>query len=102
MKGNKPVITRTVNELARALRLEPSDAAEMSLRRQLNDKIIDAIKRSRAAHADIAKAAGISSGRLQAVLRRDTSQASTGVLLQILAVLGFRPKVMFVRDLSAA
>jgi predicted XRE-type DNA-binding protein len=102
MKGSKPVITRTVNELARALRLDPSDAAEMSLRRQLNDKIIDAMKRSRAGHGDIAKAAGISSGRLAAVLRRDTSQASTGVLLQILAALGYRPKVMFVRDLSAA
>jgi predicted XRE-type DNA-binding protein len=102
MKGTKPIVTRTVNDLARALRLAPSDAAEMSLRRQLNDKIIDAMKRSTVAHADVAKAAGISSGRLHAVLRRDTSQCSTGVLLQILTALGFRPKITFVRDRSAA
>lgn len=102
MRTTKPVITRDVNDLARELRLSPSDAAEMSLRRQLNDKIIEAMKRSTVAQADIAKAAGISRGRLDAVLRRDTSQSSTGDLLQILTALGYRPKVTFVRAHSAA
>jgi predicted XRE-type DNA-binding protein len=102
MKGTSPIVTRNVSDLARALRLSPSDAAEMSLRRQLNAKIIEAMKQSTAAHGDIARAAGIPGGRLDAVLRRDTSQSSTGVLLQILTALGYRPKVTFVRARSAA
>jgi predicted XRE-type DNA-binding protein len=74
----------------------------MSLRRQLNDKIINALTQSAVSHANVAKAARISVARLRAILDRDTSRASTNVMLRILTALGYRPKVTFVRRRSAA
>jgi predicted XRE-type DNA-binding protein len=102
MKRVRPVVTRNTNDLAHALRLSPADAVEMSLRRQLNDKIIVAVKQSNVTHAGVAKAAHISPGRLTAILNRNTSHASTSIMLRILTALGYRPKVTFVRERSAA
>jgi hypothetical protein len=47
----------------------------MSLRRQFNDKVIDALTQSTVSHANVAKAAGVSVARLSAILHRDTSRA---------------------------
>jgi len=74
----------------------------MSLRRQLNDKIIVALKQPGLSHATIAKAARTSRARLAAILNRDTSQIPTDLMLRVLTALGYRPKVTFVRTRPAA
>jgi hypothetical protein len=72
------------------------------LRRQLNDKIIEAFKQATINPAGVAKAARISVPKLTAILNRDTSKTSTSIMLRIVTVLGYLPKVTFVRARSAA
>lgn len=102
MKKAKPVIAKDAFSLARALRLSVADAVEMSVRRQLNDKIIDAVKRSGLSHVQVAKAARTSRTRLTAILNRNTSHVSTDLMFRILTVLGYRPKITFHRARPAA
>jgi len=102
MKRIKPLIANDPIALARALRLSYADAVEMTVRRQLNDKIIEAVKQSGLSHTDVAKAAQTSRTRLTAVLNRNTSHVSTDLMLRILTVLGYRPKITFVRTRPAA
>jgi predicted XRE-type DNA-binding protein len=102
MKKIKPIVTRTAAELAAALNLSPADAAEMDLRRRLNDKLIEAVSRSGLTHVQVAKAAGTSRARLTAVLNRNTSHVSTGLMLRILASLGYSAKITFTRTSRAA
>lgn len=101
MNKIKPVIVRSAGELARALRLSPSDAVELEIRSQINDKIIDAVKRSGLTHAQVAKASGTSRSRLTALLNRDRAHVSTDLMLRILAALGYQTKMSF-RQLSTA
>ena len=102
MKKAKPVIAKDTAALARALRLSAADAEEMSLRRQLNDKIIEAVKESGLTHAQVAKGAHTSRARLTAIVNRNTSHVSTDLMLRILAALGYRPKITFARTRPAA
>ena len=96
------ITTRNALELAQVLRLSVADAAEMQLRRQLNGKIIDAVKESGLTRAQVAKAAKTSRTRLTAILNRNTSHVSTNLMLRILAVLGYRTKITFTRNRHAA
>src|SRR5947209_11276349 len=98
----RTVTVRDAEALARVLRLSRGDAIDLDLRRQLNDKIIEAARRSGLTHAQLAKAAGVSRTRLTAVLNRNRAQVSTDLLLRILAALGYRAKVTFVRTRRAA
>lgn len=102
MNKLKPIIVRNVGELASALRLSPADAVDLEIRSQINDKIIDAVKRSGLTHAQVAKAARTSRSRLTAILNRDRSHVSTDLLLRILMALGYRTKMSFRRVRSAA
>ena len=102
MTKRQMVTVPDAEALARALRLSRSDAIDLDLRRQLIDKIIDAARRSGLTHAQLAKAAGVSRTRLTAVLNRNRAQVSTDLLLRILAALGYRAKVTFVRARDAA
>ena len=102
MKKVKAIVTRNAAELAAALNLSPADAVEMEIRRRLNDKLIDAVSRSGMTHAQVAKAAGTSRARLTAVLNRNTSHVSTGLMLRILASLGYSAKITFTRSSKAA
>lgn len=101
-KKIKPVIVRDASALARALGLSAADAAEMSVRRQLNEKIISAVKASGLTHAQAARAAQTSRTRLTALLHGNTTHVSTDLMLRILAALGYRAKITFVRTRSAA
>jgi predicted XRE-type DNA-binding protein len=102
MKSVKSIVARDPVTLARALGLSEADAVQMSLRRQLNDKIIQAVKRSGLSHAEVATAAKMSRTRLTAILNRNTDHVSTELMLRILAALGYRPKITFVRARPAA
>ncbi len=98
----KTAIARNPDELARLLDLDPADAVEMQVRRQITDKIIDALKHSGLTHAELAKAAHTSRARLTAVLNRNTAHVSTDLLLRILVTLGYRAKITFTRTRRAA
>lgn len=89
-------------ELARVLGLSKTDAVEWSVRSQLNDKIINAVRDSGLSHVQVAKAARTSRTRLTAILNRNTSHVSTDLVLRILTALGYRPKITFVRTHPAA
>ena len=98
----KPITTRTPHDLAHALGLSKADAAEMQLRRQINDTIIAAVKASRLTHTQVAKAARTSRTRLTAILNRNTAHVSTDLMLRILAALGYHAKITFTRPRHAA
>ena len=102
MKKVKPIVIRTTNDLADALGLSPADAAEMEIRRELNEKIIQAVKASGLTHAEVAKSAQTSRTRLTAILNRDRTHVSTDLMLRILAALGYRAKMSFHRVRPAA
>jgi len=102
MKTIKSIIAKDAVELARALGLAEADAVEMALRRQLNDKIIEATNRSGLTHAQLAKIAKTSRSRLTAILNRNTSKVSTDLMLRILGALGYRATLRFVRNRPAA
>ncbi len=98
----KPIVARTVHELAARLGLSAADAVEMQVRRRINDKLIDAVERSGMTHLQVARAAGTSRARLTAILNRNTMHVSTDLMLRILAVLGYDAKISFVRARRAA
>jgi predicted XRE-type DNA-binding protein len=102
MNKTKAVVVRNARELARALDLSPLDAAEMEVRRQINDKIVEAVKRSGLTHAQVAKAAGTSRSRVTGILNRDRRHVSTDLMLRILAALGYETRMTFRRVRSAA
>src|SRR4051812_28541299 len=102
MSKAKPIVVRNAAELARALGLPPSEAVELEVRSQLNDKIIDAVRKSGLTHAQVARAARTSRSRLTAVLNRDRTNVSTDLMLRILAALGYRTRMSFQRVRSAA
>jgi predicted XRE-type DNA-binding protein len=102
MSKLKPIIVRNTSELAVALRLAPTEAVELELRSQLNDKIIEAVKKSGLTHAQVAKLARTSRTRLTAILNRDRTSVSTDLMLRILAALGYRAKMSFYRVRPAA
>ena len=102
MRNLKPIVTRNAEELAEALGLSAADAVEMQIRRRLNDKIIEAVKRSGMTHVQAAKAAQTSRSRLTAVLNRNTAHVSTDLMLRILLALGYRARITFSRSCRAA
>lgn len=95
MKKPKPIITRNAYELAELLGLSPADAVEMEVRSELNDKIIEIVKKHNLTHAQVAKLAGTSRTRITAILNRNTHQVSTDLLIRVLGSLGVRTKVSF-------
>jgi predicted XRE-type DNA-binding protein len=98
----KPVIARTAAELSDILGLSAADAANMQIRRRINDKIVEAVKKSGLTHAQAAKVANTSRSRLTAILNRNTSHVSTDLMLRILLALGYRAKITFTRSQRAA
>lgn len=100
-KSSKHIAVRGTGELAEALGLSAADAIEMNVRRQINDKIVRAVKESGLTHEAVAKAAGTSRTRVTAILNRNTAQVSTDLMLRVLAALGYRTKVSFARTRAA-
>ena len=46
MKKSKPIVAKDATELARVLGLSPATGVEIQLRSDLNDKIIDAVRKA--------------------------------------------------------
>lgn len=97
MTRAKPVVAKDATELAGILGLTPADGAEMQFRSDLNDKIIEAVQKSRLTHEQVAKLARTSRSRITAILNRNTKDVSTDLMLRIMASLGYRAKLTFSR-----
>jgi predicted XRE-type DNA-binding protein len=102
MKRHKSIITHTAEELAAVLGLSSLDAVEIEVRSELNDRIIQIVRRSGLTHAQVAKAAKTSRTRITAILNRSTHDVSTDLLLRIVGALGYRARITLRRSKAAA
>lgn len=97
MKRSKLIVAKDATELAQVLGLTPADGAEIQLRSDLNDKIIETVHKSGLTHDQIAKLARTSRSRISAILNRNTKDVSTDLMLRLMASLGYRAKLTFSR-----
>ena len=97
MKKSEPIVVKDAAELAGVLGLSPATGVEIQLRSDLNDKIIDAVRKAGLTHVQVAKLARTSRSRMTAILNRHTKDVSTDLMLRVLASLGYRAKVTFSR-----
>src|SRR5262245_56192400 len=97
MRTPKSLVAKNATELAQILGLSPVDGAEIELRSDLNDKIIEIVRKAGLTHDQVAKLAHTSRSRITAILNRNTKDVSTDLMLRIIASLGYRAKVAFSR-----
>jgi predicted XRE-type DNA-binding protein len=97
MRRSKPIVAKDAAELADVLGLSPADGAEIQLRSDLNDKIIEAVRKAGLTHTQVAKLSRTSRSRITAILNRNTKDVSTDLMLRIMASLGYRAKLTFSR-----
>jgi plasmid maintenance system antidote protein VapI len=97
MKKAKSVTAKNAAELASMLGLSPADGAEIQLRSDLNDKIIEAVGKTGLTHEQVARVVGASRSRMTAILNHNTKDVSTDLMLRIMASLGYRAKLTFSR-----
>jgi plasmid maintenance system antidote protein VapI len=95
MKKVKPVVAHDAKELAEVLGLTPAEGMEIQFRSDLNDKIIEVVKKKRLTHSDVARLSRTSRTRITAILNRNTHDISTDLMLRVLASLGVQAKLRF-------
>ena len=101
MKKTRRIVARSAGELADILGLSRADGMELEVRSDLNDKIIDIVKRSGLTHGEVARLARTSRTRVTAIMNRNTADISTDLLLRVLASLGYRVRLSFSRSAEA-
>jgi predicted XRE-type DNA-binding protein len=97
MTKPKSLVAKNTTELAHILGLSSADGAEIELRSDLNDKIIEIVRKTGLTHGQVAKLAGTSRSRVTAILNRNTKDVSTDLMLRIIASLGYRAKITLSR-----
>ena len=97
MKKIRPIIARTALVLAEVLGLSPADGMQIEIRSNLNDKLIETIRKKGLTHAQVARLAKTSRTRVTAIMNRNIQDISTDLMLRILASLGVQTKVIFQR-----
>jgi predicted XRE-type DNA-binding protein len=95
MKKVKPVVARNARELAAVLGLTPADGLEIEIRSDLNDKIIEVVRKRGLTHDQVARLAHTSRTRVTAILNRNTQDISTDLMLRVLASLGVQARLQF-------
>ena len=95
MKKIKPVVARNARDLAEVLGLTPADGLEIEIRSDLNDKIIEVVKKRGLTHDQVARLAHTSRTRVTAILNRNTQDVSTDLMLRVLASLGVQARLQF-------
>lgn len=93
MRKEKVVRVKAARDLTRVLGLSPSEGAELEIRAELNQSIIDAVRRKRVTHDQLARLVGSSRTRMTALLNRQTEHISTDLMLRVLAALGYKAKL---------
>ena len=95
MKKVKSAVARDAAQLAAVLGLTPSDGFEIEIRSDLNDKIIEVVKKKGLTHEQVARLAHTSRTRVTAILNRNTQDISTDLMLRVLASLGVKATLHF-------
>jgi predicted XRE-type DNA-binding protein len=95
MKKVKPVVARNAREVAAVLGLTPVGGLEIEIRSDLNDKIIEVVKKTGLTHDQVARLAYTSRTRVTAILNRNTQDISTDLMLRVLAALGVQARLQF-------
>jgi predicted XRE-type DNA-binding protein len=95
MKKRNQNVAKNASELADILGLTPADGLEIEIRSDLNDKIIETVKKKKLTHAQVAKLAKTSRTRVTAIMNRNTKDISADLMLRILAAMGVFAKLHF-------
>src|SRR5271157_1787241 len=98
----KPIIAKTPEDLAAALGLSVTDAKEWDVHCTLLKRLKAIVRKQGVTHAEVAKRAGTSRTRINAILNDDLDHVSSDLLIRIIGSLGYRVKVSVVRSDSAA
>ena len=88
--SKKSQTTKNANELADYLGLNKADASEIEFKVELNDQIIEIVKKKKITHVQVAKLAGSSRTRMTALLNRNTKDISIDLMLRVLSSLGYK------------
>jgi predicted XRE-type DNA-binding protein len=86
----KPVRTKTAEDLGRALGLSAAETGEMEFRSDLTCTLAKIIQNGRFTHAEIAKRAGTSRTRVTAIANGNTQGISTDLLIRVLSATGYK------------
>lgn len=95
MKKVKPVVARNAREVASVLGLTPADGLEIEIRSDLNDRIIEVVRKKGLTHEQVARLAHTPRTCVTAILNRNTQDVSTDLMLRVLAALGVQAKLQF-------
>jgi predicted XRE-type DNA-binding protein len=95
VKKSKLIVTRTAQQLAKALGLKPADGAEIRLRSELNSKIVEVVSQKGLTHAQVGRLAATSRTRVTAIMNRNTLDISTDLMLRVLYSLGYQATIKF-------
>jgi predicted XRE-type DNA-binding protein len=93
----RPIITRSPEQLAKALGLHPSEGATIRLRSELNSKLIKVITHKKLTQAQVARLASTSRTRITAIMNRNTIDISTELMVRVLHSLGYTATIKFRR-----
>ncbi len=95
MKKSKVFVAKNAHELADMLGLAPVDAAQWEVKIELNNKIIQIVKRKGLTHAQVAKIAKTSRTRITALMNYNSVDISTDLMFRILGALGYTARLTF-------
>jgi predicted XRE-type DNA-binding protein len=95
MKRTKSIVAKNPKELGEALGISSRRWAEIELRSDLNDKIIEVVQKRGLTHQEVADLAETARTRITKLLNRNASDISTDLMLRVLFSLGVAAKVRF-------
>ena len=89
----KPIRTKTAQDLGRVLGLSAAETGEMEFRSDLTCTLAKIIRNGRSTHAEIAKRAGSSRTRVTAIANGNTQGISTDLLIRVLSATGYKAEL---------
>ena len=94
-KSKKKLVASNAQELADLLGLTPVDGIEIEFSVELNDKIINIVKKKNLTHAEVAKLTGVGRTKITSIMNRNLFEISIKTLIRVLGGLGYKvsPKV---------
>ena len=90
---DRPIRTKTAEELGRALGLSPAETGEMEFRSELTCAVAKIIRKRKLTHAEIARRAGTSRTRVTAIANGNTRGISTDLLIRVLSATGHKAEL---------
>jgi predicted XRE-type DNA-binding protein len=90
---DRPIRTKTAEDLGRALGLSPAETGEMEFRSELTCAVAKIIRKGKLTHAEIAKRAGTSRTRVTAIANGNTQGISTDLLIRVLSATGHKAEL---------